>query len=137
MSSAAFSSTILFQTFETQRVPRGGDKETTCKTTQRIRFGPGCYQSLLGGRAVEVEASLSARDILQLPVNPPPHISSFICGTLPLPPVSIPPIVFLSLPSPVYQLAQPGQRPAGAQQLLLWLRSSLQRAWRASPPPLR
>lgn len=46
---------ILFQTFKTQPVPRGGDKETVCKTTLRIRFGPGCYQSLLRGRTVEVE----------------------------------------------------------------------------------
>lgn len=58
-SGTIVSFLILFQTFQKQRVPRGGDKETVCKTTLRIRFGPGCYQSLLRGQAVEVEGGTS------------------------------------------------------------------------------
>lgn len=74
-----------------------------------------------------MERDAALQRISRLCSNPPLRLASSLS--------SIPPFLFLPpagpLPAPlptVYQLAQPGQRPAGPQQRLPWLHASLRRA---------
>lgn len=102
------------------------DQESGWAVTRDSSWGR-CGVGQLREGHLGVRQGCFSRDILTScdPPSTSTSVFSFIQPALHLP---LPPSLVGPLPAPltpVYQLAQPGQRPAGPQQLLPWLRGSV------------